>query len=137
MRERVRALLKSSEGQREALEAFDRDVLAPKSVRTRQSKLDTLLTFAAEAGVALFPLRRASLGMLVGAMKLAGCKSANSYVSVARVRHVELRYPMSDELRAFLKGAERSAVRNTGPVKRAPVIDPIELATFRRPRTVE
>ena len=66
-------------------------------------------------------------------MKLAGYKPADSYVSAARVRHIELKHPLTDDLRHFFRGAERAMQRGVGPVSRAPTIDPIEIASSSVP----
>jgi len=61
-------------------------------------------------------------------MKMAGYRSTETYLREARVRHVQLRCPLTDDLKLFFRGAERSVVRGRGPVQRAPVVRPEELA---------
>ena len=56
-------------------------------------------------------------------MRLAGYKSAETYVGTARVAHVMAGYPLGDALKLFLRRAERAAVRGMGPSKRAATFD--------------
>jgi hypothetical protein len=128
LKQKAKSILSTKAGREQAAKVFEEGRLVEGSRTARKSKLETLAYFATEAGIDLFPLSSDTFGMLLGAMKLAGYRSADTYVSAARVRHIELRHPMSDELRQFLRSAERSMQRGVGQPKRAVTIDPIQLA---------
>ena len=107
LKQKAKSILSTRAGREQAAKTFEEGRLVEGSRSARKSKLETLSYFAAEAGIDLFPLNSDSFGMLLGAMKLAGYRSADTYVSAARVRHIEWRHPMSDELRQFRRSAER------------------------------
>ena len=61
-------------------------------------------------------------------MDEAGYKSTEMFISAARVRNSELGYVVDEQLRVWLKGAERAVVRDKGPTRKASVVDPETIA---------
>ena len=133
LRQRAIGILGSAPGRMKALAEFNNNVLKESSRKTKESKLETLQLFADAAHISLFPIDPEEFSVILGAMKLAGYKSADTYVSAARVKHIEMKHPMSDDLRHFLRGAERAMQRGVGPISRAPTINPVELANSSMP----
>ena len=115
-------MLSTVEGREAAAEALEEGMFASTTRASKEVKANTMLTFAAAAGIELYPLSVEKLSPILGAMKLAGYRSTNSYLSEVRLRHVQLLHPITDQLRAFFKDAVRSVVRGRGPVRRAPVV---------------
>ena len=128
LRGKALSVLRSFEGRTAARTAFDQDVLARTTRASKDSKLGTLMLLAEQLGAPLFPVNEGTFSTILGAMKLAGYRSAEAYIREARTRHIQLQHPLPDSLRLFFKDAERSVVRNRGAVKRAPVVCMVELA---------
>ena len=113
--EQVIEMLRTAKGKEAAAKALVDGMLTPGSRATKAGRLRTLLKFAEIAGFELFPLTAEKLNPILGAMKLAGYRSADSYLHEARQRHVQLRHPVSDELKLYFKDAVRAVVRGRGP----------------------
>ena len=120
--EQVIEMLRTAKGKEAAAKALVDGMLTPGSRATKAGKLRTLLKFAEIARFELFPLTAEKLNPILGAMKMAGYRSADSYLHEARQRHVQLRHPVSDELKLYFKDAVRAVVRGRGPTRRAPVV---------------
>ena len=127
MRQKALAILGSEEGRVRAAAVFDQGVRATGTVKARECKLTTLSMFAEALGCTLFPLETETLGTILGAMKESGYRSAHTYLHAAKTKLVELRHPVDQSLALWIKGGERSMLRDRGPTKRAATINPEEL----------
>ena len=121
-------ILGNAQGRMNALAEFSNNVLKESSRKNKESKLETLQLFTDAAQASLFPIDPDEFSVILGAMKLAGYESADTYVSAPRVKHLELKHPMSDDLWHFLRGAKRAKQRGVGPASQAPTIDPAEIS---------
>ena len=83
----------------------------------------TLSIFADALGIELLPLQPDALRAIFGAMRLGGYASAETYVATARIAHVSAGFPLGDDLKLFLRGAERAMVRGRGPSSKAATFD--------------
>ena len=115
-------LLVTSHGREATTKTLEDGMLASSTRATKEAKLNTLLKFAAAGGFELFSLTVEKLSPILGAMKMADYRSAVTYLSEARVRHVQLQQVVSDQPNLYFKDAARAVVRGRGPVKRAPVV---------------
>ena len=115
-------ILRTGEGRAAASESLVGGMLTPGSRATKAGKLRTLVCLAEVAGFELFPLTAEKLNPVLGAMKLAGYRSADSYLQEARLRHTQLGHPVSGELKMYFKDAVRAVVRDRGPPRRAPIV---------------
>ena len=84
-----------------------------------------MVCLAEVAGSELLPLAAEKLSPVLGAMKLAGYRSADSYLHEVRLRHTQRGHPVSGELSGVLQGrgpgggarpraAEEGAIRPVG-----------------------
>ena len=111
-------ILGTSHGRDAAAKTLEDGMLASSTRATKEAKLNTLLKFAAAGGFELFPLTVEKLSPILGAMKMACYRSAVTYLSEARVRHVQLQHVVSDQLKLYFKDAARAIVGGRGPVRR-------------------
>ena len=121
-RHKVIEILSTKKGRDEAKEALEHGMHAESTKAVKESRLATLMRYAAVAEVELFPLTPEVLSPILGAMKLAGYKSTVTYLMEARVRHTQLHHSISESLRLYFRDAARSVVRDRGPVRRAAVV---------------
>ena len=121
-RHKVIKILSTKRGRDEATEALERGMHTESTKAVKESRLATLMRYAAVAEVELFPLTPEVLSPILGAMKLAGYKSTVTYLMEARVRHTQLHHSIPESLRLYFRDAARSVVRDRGPVRRAAVV---------------
>ena len=131
--EQVLLMLGTAQGKEVAAKALVEGMLTTGSRATKAGKLRTLVRFAGTAGYDLFPLTAEKLNPILGAMKVAGYRSADSYLHEARQRHVQLRHPISEDLKLYFKDAVRAIIRGRGPARRAPIVRLEELVDAGTP----
>ena len=120
----ARVIAEDPVAREQAAITFEDNFLTPGSRSSQESKLNTLATLASAAGLQLFPLSLGTLRILGGVLAAAGYASGETYLRCARVRHVQLGFPLPEEIKLWFKGVERSLCRNRGPQKRAATLDP-------------
>ncbi len=82
-------------------------------------KLETWLRMAQLAGHEPFPLTRAAVLDVAGALRAAGYRSVPGYLSRAKQRHVELGFAWTSVLDLLLSEVKRSCIRGLPPARQA------------------
>ena len=126
------AILRSEEGRTQADATFSANVYSTASRATKESKEKTLRMFAEALGGELLPLQSQTLRTIFGAMRLAGYASAETYVSAARIAHISAGHSLGEDLKLFLRCAERALVRGRGPCAKAATFDICRVAAAGR-----
>jgi hypothetical protein len=70
----------------------------------------------------LYPLSEETLLIVAGALDSAGYRSASSYLSELRLRHIELDFAISPALERTFKKVNDAVTRGMGPAKKAPEV---------------
>ena len=108
-----------------------KDISAATTTGPNESRRQLWADLATKAGYSdPFHLRPDMVYEVMGALKLAGFRSAQLYLDTAKAQHVSLGYAWSDQLRQCYRAAVRSCLRNIGSPKQASPLPLAELAAL-------
>ena len=108
-----------------------KDISAATTTGPNESKRQLWADLATKAGYSNpFHLRPDMVYEVMGALKLAGFRSAQLYLDTAKAQHVSLGYAWSDQLQQCYRAAVRSCLRNIGSPKQASPLPLAELAAL-------
>ena len=83
----------------------------------------------------IYPLSSETIISVGAALKAGGFKSAASYLSELKMKHVELNFEIPPALGMTLKLVNHSVDRGVGPAVKAPEI-PLETLTLEEPNDI-
>lgn len=111
--------------------ALKKDICAATTAGPNESRRQLWSDLATRAGYSdPFHLRPEMVYEVMGALKLAGFRSAQLYLDTAKAQHVSLGHTWSDQLQQCYRAAVRSCLRNIGSPKQASPLPLAELTAL-------
>ena len=113
------------------------EVVSCTSAGPIESRKKLWLRLSEEACFAApFPLTPSHIHTVMGALKLAGYRSAAQYLEVAKQHHISEGHAWSEQLHQAYQAAKRSCQRGLGPAKQAQALPLDKVADFQSPLPV-
>lgn len=114
------------------LKALKADISASTTVGPVASRRKLWATFAERAGfVDPFDITPDMMFKVMGALKLAGFRSAQLYLDAAKTQHISLGHQWTAQLQQAYRSSVRSCCRHMGAPKQASPLPLLKLAAFK------
>ena len=113
------AICRDAKQRRDARAELEAGFYAASAAQPRDALLRTFCELAEACGHEPFPLTENVVADVAGALRKAGYRSVENYMSRAKAEHIDLGFSVTGKLERFIKKVDRSASRGLGDPNRA------------------